>query len=260
MQDVLLTPEDRRRVLDFGLSLRSMPVAEAWERLAAALASLGFGRLIYCFIPDLAQGATEAPGQDIMTFLSTQDEAFLAMYRQHRVHLHCASVHYVTRHEAPTLMSPIIAANLASEALPLAYRDWLRDYNVRTRVFDGVLVPLRGPVFSAFGCMSMLVDPSFDAACATHHARRHLGLVSELTHAFHRNIEHAGLLPRQRRLTPREREILLWLAKGFVTKQIAAKTGTSVSTIEKQLARARWRLSAGNNTNLLLKAMAYGLI
>lgn len=255
-----MTPREHRDVIDFGLSLNNLSPADAWDRLLARLAALGFGRCLYGFIPDLAQLSPDEPVQDIMTFMSSHDDEFMEMNLRHRVHLHCASVAYVTRHLRPTLMAPIIAANTATEALPQDYRDWLAAYNARTHAHDGVLVPLRGPIFSAVGGASTLVDPALDATAASCHAARHLGLVGALITVFHQTLEYSGLLPRERRLTQREREILLWLAQGLGTKQIAAKTGTSVSTIEKQLARARWRLSAGNNTNLLLKAMAYRLI
>lgn len=246
--------------MDFGLSTMDMTAADAWGQLVATLADHGFGRCLYGYVPDRARLRSDEAVQDVMTFMTTYDEEFLTMYRRHQVHLHCASVTYVTQEEAPTLMAPIIAANLIAEPLPQIYRDWLRRYNKRTNAFDGVLVPLRGPVYCAIGGASTLVEPSMDAAEASRHARRHLGIVGELINIFHQNLEFSSLLPLERHLTPREAEILRWLAEGLLTKQIAARTGTSVSTIEKQLSSARRRLAAGNNTNLLLKAMAYDLL
>lgn len=255
-----LTATQRQDVVDFGLSIRDKPTAAAWDGLAERLQGLGFDRCLYGFVPDLANLSQTLPVQDAMTFMTTHDPEFMEMYQRHRVHLRCASVAYVTRHERPTLMAPIIAANTEMADLPQAYRDWLRGYNARTQAHDGVLVPLRGPIFSAIGGASALVAPGCDPQEATRHAQAHLPLVAELVTVFHENIEYSGLLPREKHLTPREREILCWIAQGLATKQIAEKTGTSPSTIEKQLSRARRRLAAGNNTNLLLKAMAYGLL
>lgn len=260
MHDAELSASDRETVLEFGLAIKDLPTQGAWERLIEALDRHGFRRCFYGFIPDVAQATADRPLAGQMTVLTSYDDAFLQMYRDFGEHIHAASVDYAKHNVVPTLLAPIITATLESPAMPAACRERMLDYNQRTHIYDGVLVPLRGPVFSATGGASVLVDPAETPEAAHAHARRYLPLAAELIAAFHNNIQYSSLLPRERRLTPREQEILRWLAQGLMTKQIAEKTGTSASTVEKQLASARLRLAAGNNTNLLLKAMAYDLL
>jgi len=61
-------------------------------------------------------------------------------------------------------------------------------------------------------------------------------------------------------LTPREIEVLCWLASGKTTKVIAHKLGTASSTVDKQVRSAREKLGARNNEQAVIKALTFGLI
>lgn len=62
------------------------------------------------------------------------------------------------------------------------------------------------------------------------------------------------------RLTARERECLLWLAKGDRVDRIAGRLGLSDATVEFHLANARRRLDARTSTEATATAILMGLI
>ncbi len=62
------------------------------------------------------------------------------------------------------------------------------------------------------------------------------------------------------RLTPRERECLLWLTQGLRTKQIAYKMNITQVTVTFHLTNAKEKLSARTREETLMKAVTMGLI
>ncbi|WP_245689552.1 helix-turn-helix transcriptional regulator [Roseospirillum parvum] len=76
---------------------------------------------------------------------------------------------------------------------------------------------------------------------------------------------HIQTLKRQRaideiRLSPREREVLLWLSKGLRTDQIAYKLGIARVTVDLHFANGRRKLKAATREQALAKALALNLI
>lgn len=62
------------------------------------------------------------------------------------------------------------------------------------------------------------------------------------------------------RLSPRERECLLWLAKGLRNDRIAERMRISRPTVEFHLMRARRKLGATTRDQALARAVAFGLV
>ncbi len=62
------------------------------------------------------------------------------------------------------------------------------------------------------------------------------------------------------RLSPRERESLLWLAQGMTTAEIGDHLGVSSKAIEKSLANARAKLGAFTSAQALAVALRLGLL
>jgi len=61
-------------------------------------------------------------------------------------------------------------------------------------------------------------------------------------------------------ITPKQREVLFYLSKGFPNKEIAYKMGLSVSTIKQHLAGVYLRLNVKSRTGALIAAQRLGLI
>lgn len=62
------------------------------------------------------------------------------------------------------------------------------------------------------------------------------------------------------RLTPREKEVLLWVSEGLTSKAIADKLGISFRTIEHYLADIQRKLNVTNRQQAVAKAVNTGLI
>jgi DNA-binding CsgD family transcriptional regulator len=62
------------------------------------------------------------------------------------------------------------------------------------------------------------------------------------------------------RLSPRERDCLLWLSQGLRNDRIAERTGISDRTVELHLANARCKLKAATREQALARAISLGLV
>ena len=62
------------------------------------------------------------------------------------------------------------------------------------------------------------------------------------------------------RLSPREREVLMWIARGKTYADVAAIFGLSFGTIKTYLDNARHKLNATNATQACVLAVIYGII
>ncbi len=61
-------------------------------------------------------------------------------------------------------------------------------------------------------------------------------------------------------LTPREKEIVIWIAKGYSSKEIANTLGTSIHTTENQKKALLKKFDCVNSTKLIVKLGKMGLI
>jgi DNA-binding NarL/FixJ family response regulator len=61
------------------------------------------------------------------------------------------------------------------------------------------------------------------------------------------------------RLSPREREVVRWIVRGFTTRQIGEKLGSSVKTVEKQRRDAMRKLEVNDMASLVRVVIKLGL-
>ena len=111
----------------------------------------------------------------------------------------------------------------------------------------------------ASGCL-LKGDPVEELREAIHWALRHEP--GPKTFYLSRALEHAGLrkllrrqLHRQAPLTPREREVLHLLGQGLQTKEIAARLGISVKTVETHRRHIQRKLGLRSRAELVRYAL-----
>lgn len=63
-----------------------------------------------------------------------------------------------------------------------------------------------------------------------------------------------------RHLTPRQLEVLLFLAQGLQNKEIAEQMQKSVSTVKQHISGMMLRLGVHTRTGIIIKAQKLGLI
>lgn len=120
----------------------------------------------------------------------------------------------------------------------------------------GFLVPiLRANGFHA--CVTMAGErPDFDP-----HAKRAIHIMSLYAHA--RAVRLMGIevaLPKEQRLTNREREALAWTAAGKTSWEISQILGISERTVNWLIGRAAEKLDAVNRTQAVVNALRAGEI
>jgi LuxR family transcriptional regulator len=134
---------------------------------------------------------------------------------------------------------------------------YLRD----ARLTCGVTVPIHMPAGELATFTAIRMDPERDFASD---AERGRWAIARIAQEF-----HAAVLPgfdaatrtcRHVRLTPRERECLQLCAEGLTAKQIAARLGRSVPTVNLHLESATKRLGARNKTQAVARAAHYRLL
>ena len=72
--------------------------------------------------------------------------------------------------------------------------------------------------------------------------------------------KNPGPIDQIRTLSPREREVLRYIAEGFSVKEIAAKCGVSEKTIQSHRGRLKKKLGVNTDVELCLIAIKSGLI
>ncbi|MCR6632920.1 MAG: LuxR family transcriptional regulator [Magnetospirillum sp.] len=124
-------------------------------------------------------------------------------------------------------------------------------------IHDGFSVPVHGP--GGFAMLSMVVDdPSL---FQPNGARRRQTLHLMAMH-FHLSCERALGAASQPavQLTPREREVLLWTAKGKTGWEISQLLRLAERTVTFHMENARAKLGASSRSHAVVKAVTLGLI
>lgn len=124
---------------------------------------------------------------------------------------------------------------------------------------DGLTVPIR--TISGIGVMSMVVD---DPALFSPRAAAERYVLHLMALHFHLACDRE-LSPTQKiipapRLTQREREVLLWAARGKTGWEIAQILNLTVRTVTYHVENARFKLGASSRAQAVVAAMALGLI
>lgn len=132
-------------------------------------------------------------------------------------------------------------------------------------VADGLTIPLTGHGVEA--AYVSLVAPGKGKE-AEAYLRRHRHLLHLMALYFHAKagtmLLQASLTPKSSRrrsiLTPREREVLEWVARGKSAWEIASILEISQKSIEFHVDAAKRKLQVFNRTHAVVKAMVMGLI
>lgn len=92
--------------------------------------------------------------------------------------------------------------------------------------------------------------------------KANLADIYALSCAFHSTIQARRVTKAREdiRLTPREREVLLWQSRGKTYWEIGEVLGTSVDTVRRQTQSAYRKLDAHNSTLAITKAITLNLI
>jgi DNA-binding CsgD family transcriptional regulator len=160
------------------------------------------------------------------------------------------------RRSSDVLLTGLDFASPDADPHQTAFFEESRSLGIR----NGFVLPLRlgrDQRFGGFSCQMRLSPDKLDRWFAEVGSTLQVAL-------FYADWKHLELMRRADAeavgLSPRERECLLWLAKGLRNDRVAERMGISNPTVEMHLAHARRKLGAATREQALAKALALHLI
>jgi DNA-binding CsgD family transcriptional regulator len=228
-------------------------VAAAWRLTTASLARLGVAWCHHAYVAAPAQPLDRPASVIRLTSLPADWQVHHGRQRYWRVD---ASI----RHCAHSLAPMATGLGFARAAGDEGWAGMCADAEA-AGFGDGLALPLRGARGSLYGGMALITRERGAAFVAWRAARGRLALLTAQLAAQRllllAEAEDPVPLPR---LSPRERECLLWLLAGLRNDRIAERLGLSRATVDLHLARARRRLGARTREQAIAKALTLGLL
>lgn len=234
--------------IDFALSLANTETIDQAKHLfARKLATFGVERFIYGVLPRDAHGRI----LDVLS-IDTLDPDWMAFYTENDLVKADYAAWKSLDGNTPVIFDDMFR-NIDSGKIDGVFKrtaDFSRDWNMR----NGVTVPIKshGRVGAA---ISLLFRDDVQGRQYLETFLHHKVELMTAVHTFHAHIDTIAFAQDYYGIMAREGEVLSWLADGLLAKEIAHKTGTSVHTIQKQIASAKTRLRAATATQAVAKAI-----
>lgn len=161
---------------------------------------------------------------------------------------------------AETALLPFDWRALSSDR-PLSRRQRvLFDEATEFRILGGGTVPIHGPGQN-FATLTLTTElPQQEAARLFVHHRHEAHLIGIYAHARIRDLLSRGEIIQEVRISPRERECLLWSARGKTAWEISEILGISEETVVSYLKSVMSKLGVYNKHHAIALAVIKGLI
>ncbi|NVN09766.1 LuxR family transcriptional regulator [Nguyenibacter vanlangensis] len=226
------------------------------DYLMSVIEPLGFGSFAYHLIqaPDIDQVAPRTA-----TGISSYPEPWKAHYVSNGYVNHDPVVEKVFEEKTPFVWSRVIhPASLSRQ------QSRLLDDARGIGIMDGLTIPLlprRGETAS----LSLVPNKLDPEALNDPGLHNHVHLLGEFLHSRAARIvveEAATRNSRRRRsiLSPREDEVLTWVARGKSTWDVSRLLGISEKAVDFHLDATKRKLQATNRTQAVVKAVVMGII
>ena len=127
-------------------------------------------------------------------------------------------------------------------------------------ISNGITIPVRGPgrCYATFSVTASVSGTEFEALWAQHHHLLHL-LTLHAHEAIIKQI-YQSPMPSGLSLSPRERECLLWTAKGKTAWEIGQILNLTEETVATYLKSATRKLEVNNKYHAVVKSIVLGII
>jgi DNA-binding CsgD family transcriptional regulator len=225
--------------------------ADAWRTLHEYAAQLGVTNVNVGVIAD----PNGSIADDNYSVWLSMPEEMVRLYYDMGGALVDPVAHYIGHGTRPMIVDPEYILEQVPRSLPPATYQ-LASALMDTRLNRQLAIPHRDPMTGAPIGLVYRFDlhrrPKFEAAVAA--SREELAQSSVL---FWDHIQRAGFLSGVPGLSPREKQSLRLLARGFTLAEAADQIGVSLRSVEKSLAGARAKLHTRTNAQSLYRAMVY---
>lgn len=191
----------------------------------------------------------ETPCGEAILFTNVP-ETQVAKYRSRQYAAVDPIVQRTLRGEAPRLLSGI-----GEERLSNLERKVFGSYHCASGVVDGLAVPVRRSVHPDGVITFGGVNPDLSAP-----AQAALTVLGHIVYGRLEELRAATFTPAKLLLSPRETEVLGWVAKGKSDAETAIILGMSERTARFHMANAKAKLSASTRVQAVTRALDLGLI
>ena len=124
---------------------------------------------------------------------------------------------------------------------------------------QGLALPIHGPA-GDFGLMTVSANAETNAWSRQRQAiEPYMVLIGHYMHEATRSLQ-TKKIPQFKELSPRERDVLLFLSKGMNRANVADRLKISEHTLRVYVDAARRKLGASNTTHAVARALKLGLI
>ncbi|TPW27386.1 LuxR family transcriptional regulator [Martelella alba] len=238
------------RLFVFSETLNAQSNANAmWTVLNSELARYGFSGATYAAFPALRAGGVSKE----MLHYSSYDEKFVSLYVEQQLADDDYAVLHCMNDERPALWSGI--QDRYSTPRQMLFNEIAKDYHLH----EGLIIPFREETGFVLGGIGLAIAPEHEADVLSQLGdTRHL--IIGLCSAFDQRIKSPQVLKDALHLTQRHLECLRYLCLGLTDKEIAARTGLSVKTVENYIGVAMKRIKARNRHHATAKAIVLGLV
>lgn len=224
-------------------------VEDAWQSHLAQMSAYGFDRLLYGFTR-FRTPTSFGDRQDAL-ILSNHSDAYLEHYLGDGHFRHGPMVRWAETHDGACSW-----AHLASRANGPDLSDNERHVVASNRDFGvthGYTISFRNLSRGAFGAIGMagrrdLTQSDLDKTWAAHGDD-----ILLMNRVFHLAVISLPATDTNR-LTPRQREVLEWVAQGKTVPEICTLIGRKQATVEKHLRLAREAMNAQTTAQAVVKA------
>ena len=221
-----------------------------WRMGCDAFHAMGFAHLIYGYSPD-SRGLVLGAREDFLV-MSTLDRAVIEELVARGYFRQSATFHWALTNVGigkwsrdPATCDVPVDFEVTTEAL---------DFFIRHQIETGCCIGLSQPRSRGRAVMALVGQPGWqqdqlDGLIDTHH-----DAIFAIAGVMHRCLAALPFRVESRALTPRQREVLEWVAHGKTTADISLIMGIAAPTVEKHLRLARETLGVDTTAHALIKA------
>ncbi|WP_166415574.1 LuxR family transcriptional regulator [Cochlodiniinecator piscidefendens] len=225
-------------------------VEEIWPFFLEKMANYGFERIFYGY----TTFRTERSLGDIrdMIILSNHHSEYLDAFIGERNFENAPMVQWALSETGSKSWSWISQLMAAGEISPEMQR--VIELNITHGVVSGYSLSFADEHNSKKGGLALTANASVPQAEVDKIWEQYGNEINILSQVFHLKIINFPYFGDQRKLTPRQREVLAWVGQGKTTQDVACILGLTTATIEKHLRLARFTLGAETTAHAVLKA------
>ncbi|MGG7646362.1 LuxR family transcriptional regulator [Rhodovulum sp. YNF3179] len=244
--DVTVSASTLEHIREITLA-RSME--DVWARHIDKMAEFGFDRMIYGFTR-FRSTVTMADMHDAV-ILTNHSEDYRRAYIDEGLYTQAAMVRWAA--ENPGALSWAYAAERMQRGLLSDEERRVLEFNRAHGLTAGYTISFKGVSAISIGAIGLCARSGM-----SQEAVDALWAISGGEIVAMNNVMHLKLLqlPYRKgdRLSPRQREVLQWVADGKTVQDVACVMGLTAATVEKHLRRARQALDAETTAHAIMKA------